>query len=148
MEHNLAWKQLKEVTCEFVEGKLLFFPLNDNLWELISFHVLRPKLVNGNNAVIESMQSVEEEFSTGTSGNVKYSSKPMELEKYENVEDKISTFSPTSPVGFALMQCSETENSYSTVSPKELVGEFYSIDDLLVYEPFCADFGPLNLGQM
>ncbi|GJD06381.1 Dual specificity protein phosphatase CDC14A [Galdieria sulphuraria] len=122
------WKQLQQVVCEFVEGKLSFFPLNERSLSCVD----------------------EEENMTENSETLTLCSKPMELENEESSSENLMsvlTISPSSPMGFALMQCSESQ-SLSSFDRKELVGEFYSIDDLLTYEPFCADFGPLNLGQL
>ncbi|GJQ12501.1 hypothetical protein GpartN1_g4292.t1 [Galdieria partita] len=145
-----SWKQFQQVICEFIEGKLFFFPLNDDTFELVSYHVLRPKTRYSSTVTTESLCSVEEDNMTENRGTSTNCSKPMELENEESSSEKLMsalTISPSSPMGFALMQCSETENVCSFYRT-ELTGEFYSVDDLLTYEPFCSDFGPLNLGQL
>lgn len=150
MEYEEAWKRLQEITCEFVKGHLVFLPLNDSTWELVSYHTLRPKIKESNNTASNNFCAVEDEQVVGETENSTTFSVPMELEKDHSSSDKLMselTISPTSPMGFALLQCSETENICSLYR-KEIIGEFYSVDDLLTYEPFCADFGPLNLGQL
>jgi len=150
MAEESVWRQWEQVCCEILQGKLAFFPLNESLWELVSYQVLRPKTKSDPSATTDSGCSMENTVSTEKHKRSSTCSEPMDLERQENSSEKLMnalTISPTSPMSFSLLQYSENENHYS-LRQKELVGEFYSVDELLTYEPFCADFGPLNLGQL
>eukprot|EP00871_Galdieria_phlegrea_P004870 jgi/Galph1/5384/GphlegSOOS_G4017.1 len=141
-----SWQALEAVTCEWIENRLLFFPLCEDVWELGSLRVLRPRTKSNptDNIVGQLGVSSTDDCADSTEKNMNTSNEG------KNMSNKLSSLiiSPTSPMGYALMQCNISEETSALKERREIIGVFYSVDDTFVYEPFCADFGPFNLGHL